>query len=235
MKKIVLFSSLILCQMAFSQQSLFGIIVGKEDYVDVYQEASAQSLVKGSIKSGGVVNSMYEEAGFRSVEFQSGAYFSGFVPSSALQSLEKLPKISLKSQKKNQLTFANEAIEIQISLKDFTSKEVLNDFSTEKGGTFYKGKPFHGTDLDWLKSYDTPFAKYETIHLKINGKKVQIPKETLEAFFNVRSKANQYDCYWDKERNRVFIETGVGDGYMGKSILFIIENEAFKEILFWEP
>lgn len=238
--RILLFLSLISWQILFSQQSPFGIIRDKDGYVNVRSEPNAQSPIKGTIKTGEAVSVYDEDTPWLSVSYDNGKSLEGYVHRSRFQPLNKFPKIPLKYQQKNRIKFANETIEISIGFKQvdlkterkyITKGKNYGDYQEE----LYKGKTPYGVDGFGYFHKDKIFTKYENISLKMNGKTIDTPQKELEVIFDVSNDTRLYDCYWDKEKNRVFIETVAGDGAGGVSILFIFENGILKKKLFWKP
>lgn len=243
MKIIALFLSFGVSFLGFSQESYFGTIVDKDGFVNVRQKPDTQSPIVTTLKSGeiiGFINDSYDEksrnwvcADHKKLKNLEGCS----IHSSRVEPLDKLPKIPFEKRKNNSLIFSNnQEIEISITLKNYSFKDI-KPYMSGKYKELYKGKfaiGFDGTtglDDSWI------FDKFEKITLKIGKKIVEIPKKELDNIFNVADLTieNAYLCYFDKKRNRVFIETLVGDGAGACKVLFIFENEKFKEKMTFVP
>lgn len=235
MKKILLFFSLILGQMAFSQH--FGVIVDKDGFVNVREKPSTKSRIKGTIKTGEVVGitdaADIDEPPIPNwfwVEYETSDILGGYVHKSRVQMLDKFPKIPFQKKQGNTLIFRNgKNIEISFSVKQISFLKDVKPYMSGEYGELYKGEVSFGFDGTIGLDEDFPVEIFEKITLKINGKTIQIPPKELEVLFQVRNFADGYRCYWDKDQNRIFIESAVGDGAAWTELLFIFENEQFKE------
>lgn len=233
MKKIVLLFSFILGQMAFSQH--FGVIADKDGFVNVREKPSTKSEIKATIKTGEVVGISdllvdEENPTWWWVEYQAGASFGGYVHKSRVKPLDNFPDIPFYTKQGNMLIFSNRKnIEISVSVKQISFLKDVKPYMSGKYGELYKGKESYGFDGTLGFTDEFPVEVFDKVTLKIDGKTIEIPQKELENLFIVRDSADGYDCYWDKERNRIFIESAVGDGAGWTALLFIFENGQFKE------
>lgn len=237
MKKILLFLGLILGQVVFSQ-GISGIIVDKDGFVNVRKKPSAKSEIKGTIKTGevvGISDVFFDEKhpNWTWVMYNSGANIVGYVHKSRVKFLEDLfPKIPFQKKQGKTLVFKNKDAEIQISTKQISFLKDIKPYVSGEYGEQYKGKQMYGIDGTLGYTDNFPVEVFDKITLKIGEKTIEIPQEETENIFIVDREGEDYSCYWDKDRNRFFIEAIVGDGAGAVGLLLIFENGEFKEKLF---
>lgn len=236
-KKLGLILSLILVQMAFSQvENGFGIIVDKDGYANMRQKPNTKSAIKGKIKSGEVVGIGQATMGEKIipnwlwVDVHSPSESPVYIHQSRVKRLETLPQIPFQKKQGNTLVFGNKKnVEISVSVKTLSFEKDIKPHISGKYGEFYKGKFAYGFDGTTNLDKDFMVEVFDKIIVNLGGKNIEIPQRELENLFLVRDFIEAYHCYWDKERNRIFIQTAVGDGAGSRDLLFIIENNKFKE------
>lgn len=236
-RKLGLILSLILGQMVFSQvENGFGIIVDKDGYANIRQKPNTKSATKGKIKSGEVVGIGQATIGEKIipnwlwVDVRSQSEPRAYIHQSRVKRLETLPQIPFQNKQGNTLVFGNKKdVEISVSVKTISFERDIKPHISGKYGEFYKGKFAYG--FDGITSLDKDFMVevFDKITINLGGKNIEIPQKELENLFLVGDFPEAYHCYWDREQNRIFIQTSVGDGAGSRDLLFIIENNKFKE------
>ncbi len=237
MKQIFLAFHLFCVSLIFGQNSSFGIIVDKDGYVNVRQEDNAKSPIKGTIKSGevvGIMESIIDKEMLENwllVKYDTEVSLEGFVHRSRVQFLDKLPKIPFQKKQGNTLIFKQGDTEILISTKKVQFFKDIKPYISGQYGELYKGKFAYGFDGTSSLTGDFEVIKFEKVILKIAKKTTEIPQNELENLFIVDdfAEGNGYSCYFDKEKNRVFIESSIGDGAGSIDLLLIFENGKFRE------
>lgn len=211
-------------------QSNFGIIKDKDGYVNVREQGSTKSNIKGTIKNGEIVEITWADDGYDnwlSVGYDDKATFWGYVHMSRVQTLDKLPKIPFRSAEKNRLVFSNNGIEIEITFKQFDYNKEKQYFSGEYD-QFYKGKEVFGIK----PTQDNPYVQvFETIKVTTQGKITNVPASEFESFFQVWNQADTYSCYYEKNSDRIFIESPIGDGGESTIVLFVFEKGKYKKTI----
>lgn len=226
MKKVLsLILLLISFQLYFSQ---FYIVNDKDGFVNVREKDNPNSKIIARLNNGEIVHSyedFFENKGnWLSVDFNftKNDFKTGFIYKDRLINIYQYEKITMQT-KSNEVVLKNKNIEIKITEKKFQKKNHSFSFHQNYKDIITKidGQDYYGTD-GYL-----PKIEYSQIHISINGKTFNLPKEALKNIFepNLFSTTAHYDL----ENDILYIESLNSDGAGSYEILWIIEKGKFKK------
>lgn len=234
MKNICILIVFFLSQINYGQ---FARVSDVDGFVNVRKEANIKSEITGEISSEEIVYLSKTEAVLNNWEYvfyesKSKKEISGYIHSSRLKMLSDFSEINFVKAENNTAFFKNddEKIEVEIAIQSFNSAKNINKFSLKDGFYYaYKKKPMWGTDGG------LPNTSYKFVKVKIRGKDVEVPQESLENLFQptIIEKVSDFkyiEVNYDKENDVLYISSLNSDGAGSYVVLFVFEKGNFKEI-----
>lgn len=205
----------------------FAKIADKDGYVNIREKESANSTIKGTIRSNEVVY-IFEDSGtdWLDVSYvdENNIERSGYVHRSRIKYINSLELIPSVIDDENGVNFILRDIIAEIKTDSFDYELNKKYFSETKHDDFiltkYKGKEMWGTDGTIPQTY------YQSITVTAGNQTVKIPVQDIEDLFNAN---NQYtECYYDKADNAIYIHLSNSDAAGSYVVLFKIENGVYK-------
>lgn len=210
-KKIFLFAAALSVQLSFAQ---FAKVIDKDGYVNVRENADANSKIVGKINSDEIVYI------FDSENKNWANVSNGYVHSSRLKYIESYPAVPPIIRDASKASFKSGNIKVNIASGKFNFKENEKDFTSTLQGDFYKEQQVWG--LDGI----IPTTHYISITAQIGDKTVQIPVKEIENLFQINNKSTK--CYYDRENDILYISMYNSDGAGTYVALFTIEKGQYK-------
>lgn len=210
-KKIFLLTAALSAQLSFAQ---FAKVVDKDGYVNVRENADANSLVVGKVNSDDIVYI------FESDNKNWANVSNGYVHNSRLKYIDSYPTVPSIVRDANKAVFKSGNIKVNIVSGKFNFKENEKDFTSTLHGDFYKGQQVWGIDGTIPKSH------YLSITAQIGDKTVQIPSKEIENLFNIDNKSTT--CHYDRINDILYISILNSEGAGSYAGLFIIEKGEYK-------
>lgn len=217
MKGFFLFFLLFLTNTIFISAQ-FAKLIDKDGFVNLRKNSSIKTSIIAKISSGKIVyikNKDNDSDNWNYVEFynEKGDFSGGFIHNSRLKLIENFEAIPGISSENSIQTFGLKRIEIKIETAKF-NKENEKYLSVKNARHFYKGKEFY-TPVP-------PKTYYEFISGKVNNQTFDVPKNELEALFDINPE-NTF-CYLDEAENTIYIISQNSDGSDTYDVLFVITN-----------
>lgn len=210
-QKIFLLAATLIAQLSLAQ---FAKIVDKDGYVNIRENADANSKVIGKINSDEIVY-IFEP------DNKNWANVSnGYVHNSRLKYIESYPSVPPAVRDANKAVFKSGNIKVSIVSGKFNFKENEKDFTSTLHGDFYKGQQVWGIDGTIPKSH------YLSITAQIGDRTVQIPSKEIENLFNIDNKSTT--CHYDRINDILYISILNSEGAGSYAGLFIIEKGEYK-------
>lgn len=211
-KKIFLLVSALSVQLSFAQ---FAKIVDKDGYVNVRENADANSKIIGKLNSDETVY-IFEP------DNKNWANVSnGYVHNSRLKYIKSYESVPPTVRDANKAIFKSGNIKVNITSGKFNFKENEKDFTSTLDGDYYKEQQVWGLDGTIPKTH------YLAITAQIGNKTVQIPTKEIENLFQVDNKNTT--CYYDRTNDILYISMLNSDGAGTYTGLFIIEKGEYKK------
>lgn len=211
-KKIFLLVSALSVQLSFAQ---FAKIVDKDGYVNVRENADANSKIIGKLNSDEIVY-IFEP------DNKNWANVSnGYVHNSRLKYIKSYESVPPTVRDANKAIFKSGNIKVNITSGKFNFKENEKDFTSTLDGDYYKEQQVWGLDGTIPKTH------YLSITAQIGNKTVQIPTKEIENLFQVDNKNTT--CYYDRNNDILYISMLNSEGAGTYTGLFIIEKGEYKK------
>ncbi|OCA76969.1 hypothetical protein BBI01_00450 [Chryseobacterium artocarpi] len=211
-KKIFLLVSALSVQLSFAQ---FAKIVDKDGYVNVRENADANSKIIGKLNSDEIVY-IFEP------DNKNWANVSnGYVHNSRLKYIKSYESVPPTVRDANKAIFKSGNIKVNITSGKFNFKENEKDFTSTLNGDYYKEQQVWGLDGTIPKTH------YLSITAQIGNKTVQIPTKEIENLFQVDNKNTT--CYYDRINDILYISMLNSEGAGTYTGLFIIEKGEYKK------
>ncbi|MGL6127482.1 SH3 domain-containing protein [Chryseobacterium artocarpi] len=211
-KKIFLLVSALSVQLSFAQ---FAKIVDKDGYVNVRENADANSKIIGKLNSDEIVY-IFEP------DNKNWANVSnGYVHNSRLKYIKSYESVPPTVRDTNKAIFKSGNIKVNITSGKFNFKENEKDFTSTLDGDYYKEQQVWGLDGTIPKTH------YLSITAQIGNKTVQIPTKEIENLFQVDNKNTT--CYYDRINDILYISMLNSEGAGTYTGLFIIEKGEYKK------
>lgn len=211
-KKIFLLTAALSVQLSFAQ---FAKVVDKDGYVNIRENADANSLVVGKVNSDEIVYI------FDSDPTQAWANVSnGYVHNSRLKYIKSYQAVPPTVRDANKAIFKSGNIKVNILSGKFNFKENEKDFTSTLSGDFYKEQQVWGLDGTIPKTH------YLSITAQIGDKTIQIPEKEIENLFEINNKSTR--CYYDRINDILYISMQNSDGAGAYVALFTIEKGEYK-------
>lgn len=211
-KKIFLLVSALSVQLSFAQ---FAKIVDKDGYVNVRENADANSKIIGKLNSDEIVY-IFEP------DNKNWANVSnGYVHNSRLKYIKSYESVPPTVRDANKAIFKSGNIKVNITSGKFNFKENEKDFTSTLDGDYYKEQQVWGLDGTIPKTH------YLSITAQIGNKTVQIPTKEIENLFQVDNKNTT--CFYDRNNDILYISMLNSEGAGTYTGLFIIEKGEYKK------
>lgn len=211
-KKIFLLTAALVAQLSWAQ---FAKIVDKDGYVNVRENADANSKIVGKLNSDEIVY-IFEP------DTKNWANVSnGYVHNSRVKYIKSYESVPPTVRDANKAIFKSGNIKVNIASGKFNFKENEKDFTSTLDGDYYKGQQVWGLDGTIPKTH------YLSITAQIGDKTVQIPAKEIENLFQVDNKYTT--CYYDRANDILYISLLNSDGAGAYAGLFIIEKGEYKK------
>ena len=211
-KKIFLLVSALSIQLSFAQ---FAKIVDKDGYVNVRENADANSKIIGKLNSDEIVY-IFEP------DNKNWANVSnGYVHNSRLKYIKSYESVPPTVRDANKAIFKSGNIKVNITSGKFNFKENEKDFTSTLDGDYYKEQQVWGLDGTIPKTH------YLSITAQIGNKTVQIPTKEIENLFQVDNKNTT--CFYDRNNDILYISMLNSEGAGTYTGLFIIEKGEYKK------
>lgn len=211
-KKIFLLVSALSVQLSFAQ---FAKIVDKDGYVNVRENADANSKIIGKLNSDEIVY-IFEP------DNKNWANVSnGYIHNSRLKYIKSYESVPPTVRDANKAIFKSGNIKVNITSGKFNFKENEKDFTSTLDGDYYKEQQVWGLDGTIPKTH------YLSITAQIGNKTVQIPTKEIENLFQVDNKNTT--CYYDRTNDILYISMLNSEGAGTYTGLFIIEKGEYKK------
>ncbi len=210
-KKIILLTAALSVQLSFAQ---FAKIVDEDGYVNVRENADANSKIIGKINSDEIVY-IFED------DNKNWANVSnGYIHSSRLKYIKSYQAVPPTVRDANKAIFKSGNIKVNIVSGKFNFKENEKDFSSTLYGDFYKEQQIWGIDGTIPKTH------YISITAQMGNKTIQIPAKEIENLFEINNKSTT--CYYDRTNDILYISMLNSDGAGTYVALFTIEKGEYK-------
>lgn len=210
-KKIFLLTAALSVQLSFAQ---FAKIVDKDGYVNVRENADANSKIVGKINSDEIVY-IFE------ADNKNWANISnGYVHNSRLKYIQTYQAVPPTVRDASKAIFKSGNIKVNIVSGKFNFKENEQDFTSTLSGDFYKEQQVWGLDGTIPKTH------YLSITAQVGDKTIQIPAKEIENLFQVNNKSTK--CYYDRINDILYITMLNSDGAGAYVALFTIEKGEYK-------
>lgn len=210
-KTIFLLTAFLITQLSFAQ---FAKIVDKDGYVNVRENADANSKIIGKLNSDEIVY-IFEP------DNKNWANVSnGYVHNSRLKYIKSYESVPPTVRDANKAIFKSGNIKVNIASGKFNFKENEKDFTSTLDGDYYKEQQVWGLDGTIPKTH------YLSITAQIGDKTVQIPAKEIENLFQVDNKNTT--CYYDRANDILYISMLNSDGAGTYVALFTIEKGEYK-------
>lgn len=221
--KLLFSATLLICAIhpCFAQ---FVEIVDKDGYVNLRRESNVKSEIVGQIKSGEIAyifnGDDFEQWQIVDYAIDSDSLLTGYIHQSRLKLLSSYEQIPAILSGENEAEFTLRNIEIKVKTEAFDYDKNKHHIKTFQYAKYsiekYKGQEIWGTDGT------TPRTHYQSIIIKIDGKKIEIPEKERENLFNPNAESTT--CYYDEKSKSLFITAMNSDGAGSYEVLFIIKN-----------
>ena len=234
MKNICILIVLFVSQFNYAQ---FARVNDSDGFVNVRKDATAKSEIVGKISDKEIVYLLMTEAPVNNWEYavyedKLKKDISGYIHSSRLKKLSDFMEVYYFKTANKTAFFKNdkEEIEVEIAVQPFNSRNNIDNFSKKDGFYYaYKNKPVWGTDGG------LPNSSYKFIKVKIKGKDLEVPQESLENLFQptIIEQANDFkyiEINYDKKMDVLYISSLNSDGAGSYVVLFFFEKGSFKEV-----
>lgn len=234
MKNICILIVLFLSQLNYGQ---FARVSDVDGFVNVRKEANIKNEITGKILTNEIVyladeNERDTNWKYAFYESKSMKGISGYIHSSRLKMLSDFSEIDFVKTENKTAFFKNDdkKIEVEIAIQSFNSTKNINKFSLKDGFYYaYKKKPMWGTDGG------LPNTSYKFVKVKIRGKDVEVPQESLENLFQptIIEKVSDFEYIevnYDKSNDVLYISSLNSDGAGSYVVLFVFEKGTFKEL-----
>ncbi|WP_428171465.1 SH3 domain-containing protein [Chryseobacterium rhizosphaerae] len=210
-KKIILLTAALSVQLSFAQ---FAKIVDEDGYVNVRENADANSKIIGKINSDEIVY-IFED------DNKNWANVSnGYIHNSRLKYIKSYQAVPPIVRDANKAIFKSGNIKVNIVSGKFNFKENEKDFSSTLYGDFYKEQQVWGIDGTIPKTH------YISITAQMGNKTIQIPAKEIENLFEINNKSTT--CYYDRTNDILYISMLNSDGAGTYVALFTIEKGEYK-------
>lgn len=210
-KKIFLLTAALSVQLSFAQ---FAKIVDKDGFVNVRENADANSKIVGKINSDEIVY-IFEPANKNWANVANG-----YVHSSRVKYIKSYQVVSPIVRDANKAIFKSGNIKVNIASGKFSFTENEKDFTSTLQGDFYKEQQVWGLDGTIPKTH------YISITAQIGDKTIEIPTKDIENLFQVSNKYTT--CYYDRENDTLYISMLNSEGAGTYVALFTIEKGQYK-------
>ncbi|MBP2616520.1 SH3 domain-containing protein [Chryseobacterium jejuense] len=212
-KKIFLLTAVLSVQLSFAQ---FAKVVDKDGYVNLRENADAESKIIGKVNSDEIVYVFESDPTHKSWANVS----NGYIHNSRLKYIKSYQAIPSTVRDANKAIFKSGNIKINIVSGKFNFKENEKDFSSTLHGDYYKEQQVWGIDGTIPKTH------YLSITAQIGDKTIQIPEKEIENLFEVNNKSTT--CYYDRINDTLYISMLNSDGAGTYVALFTIEKGEYK-------
>ncbi|SKC09152.1 hypothetical protein SAMN05660841_04176 [Sphingobacterium nematocida] len=203
----------------------FAKIIDKDGYTNLREKASATSRIVGKINSEEIVYTFHDDefGNWRIADYRNekNELITGYIHKSRLKEIASYEQIPSLLSNRASASFQMKDIQIDIESDDFDYAKHKKDFSISDYGTYsildrYKGQEMWGTDGT------IPQTHYKSIIIQIRNKTIRIPERDIENLFNINNES--VGCYYDYEKDCLYIVATNGDGAGGYVVLFKIEK-----------
>jgi hypothetical protein len=210
-KKIFLLTAALSVQLSFAQ---FAKIVDKDGYVNVRENADANSKIVGKINSDEIVYI------FEADNKNWANVSNGYVHNSRLKYIQTYQAVPPTVRDASKAIFKSGNIKVNIVSGKFNFKENEQDFTSTLSGDFYKEQQVWGLDGTIPKTH------YLSITAQVGDKTIQIPAKEIENLFQVNNKSTK--CYYDRINDILYISMLNSEGAGTYVALFTIEKGEYK-------
>lgn len=212
-KKIFLLTAALSVELSFAQ---FAKVVDKDGYVNIRENADANSLVVGKLNSDDIVYIFESDPAHKNWANVS----NGYVHNSRLKYIESYQTVPPVVRDANKAIFKSGNIKVNIISGKFNFKENEKDFTSTLHGDYYKEQQVWGIDGTIPKTH------YLSITAQIGDKTIQIPEKEIENLFEINNKSTR--CYYDRINDILYISMQNSDGAGTYVALFTIEKGEYK-------
>lgn len=214
----------------------FAYIQDADGFVNMREEANAESKIIGKIPSNQIVFLIENEPEIKGwvysfYESATSKELSGYIHSSRLKLLSNFTLIPFVKNQKRTMFFENkeENIHVEISVETFDAKKNIKKFHQKNGFyNLFNNKKIWGTDGD------LPNERYKQIKVIIENNTLEIPEKEIENLFQPTeifdSSQDRYlQINYDTGKKTLYISSSNSDGAGSYAVLFVIEKGVFKE------
>lgn len=210
------------CKLASAQ---FAKIIDKDGYVNVRQQATANSTVVSKIAADKIVYAFPDgkSGDWVIVDYTDDRHKSitGYVHNSRIKYIESYKPIPNIFFDEGTTKFMTKDITVEINSDRFDYEKNKSHFSTTQYDDYTAVDKFRGQQV-WGTDGEIPTSHYTSIQATINGRFIQIPAKEIENLFNVN---NEFvTCYYDDSNDILYITAINGDGAGGYVVLFEIKK-----------
>ncbi len=210
-KKIFLLTACLSIQLSFAQ---FAKVIDKDGYVNIRENADANSKIIGKINSDEIVYI------FEADNKNWANVSNGYIHNSRLKYIQTYQAVPPTVRDANKAIFKSGNIKVNIVSGKFNFKENEKDFTSTLNGDYYKEQQVWGIDRTIPKTH------YISITAQIGDKTIQIPEKEIENLFEVNNKSTT--CYYDRINDILYISMLNSDGAGTYAALFTIEKGEYK-------
>lgn len=211
--------------------SQFAIIADKDGYVNIRNTAENKNNIADTLKNGDIVWCSEPEGNWVMVDYiKKGQQETGYLYKDRIKLLSSFDSIPVQKQDIKQIIFKEDSIIITISKEDFVVKYNNIKYATSdnvKYVSMINGKPIWGTDSN------IPRSQYKSVKIQSGRKIFALPKKAMENLFEPNFDFSH--CYYDRNKDILFISSLNSDGAGSYALLWIIEKGVYKNKIVLTP
>ena len=223
MKGLLTIFACILFQLTFGQ---FGIIADKDGFVNVRNSPNISNNIIDTLTNGQIVFCLEAEGEWLPTEYHlSRQNKSGYIHNSRVKFIDEFDNISYDLLTDSIITFKKDSIKLVITKTKFNPKN--NELAYHKGDA-------SNNEMRWLEKINgneifgtdgnVPKNQYGQFTLTFGKDKIHLPVDNL-----FEPNLDYTTVNFDSKTRTIYITAMNSDGAGGYAVLWIIENEKFKQ------
>lgn len=212
----------------FSQTTFgqFGIISDKDGFVNVRNSPNISNNIIDTLTNGQLVFCLEAEGEWRPTDYDfSGQRKSGYIHNSRVKFISDFDKISYENLTDSSIFFKQDSIKLIVTKTRFNPKQ--NKLEYHKGDNSKNEMSYlekiNGKEI-WGTDGNIPESQYNQFTLILGKEKINLPTDNL-----YQPTINNTTVNIDKKNKIIYISASNSDGAGGYEVLWIIENNIFKE------
>jgi len=200
-------------------------------WVNVRSSPENTKNIVDSLKNRHIVWAFEPEGNWMIIDYQkNGKSVTGYVYKNRIRYLASFDSIPIHKLDKRQVILKRDSLVIVIREEDFIAKNSTLQYDTSDSSKYVSkinGKRIWGTDGN------IPKRKYKAIEVQIGRRSIAIPKAELENLFEPN--LNYSECYYDRQKDVLYLSALNSDGAGGYAVLWIIEKGRYKNKIVTMP